>query len=149
MSSSYLLIVALSLVFFSRVFAGTNQTCGHLFRGPPISTLLTCRTYQDIWYTCERKSCHMDNGLQIVQDLFFVNCLGTVKNKTWSYPFVFPESFTADDPAKKVVVHEGKWSPGRTKAKYNIPAELRCYWRTNHDRNTKRPTCDNCDKDLQ
>ncbi|MBW0471257.1 hypothetical protein O181_010972 [Austropuccinia psidii MF-1] len=150
MSRSYLLTVVLSLVFFSRVFAGTKQTCGYAFREPPASDnadssfLSACQTYQDKWYICKRASCHMDNGLQIVQDLFFVNCLGTVRNKTWSYPFVFPEGFTADDAAKKVVVQKGKWSLGQTKPKYNIPAYLRCYWRTNSDRNAKRPTCDSC-----
>ncbi|MBW0513078.1 hypothetical protein O181_052793, partial [Austropuccinia psidii MF-1] len=147
MSSSYLLTVALSLVFFSRVFAGTKQTCSQVFMEPPLSTLFTnssspsstCRAYDNTWYGCERASCHMDNGLQIVQDLFFVNCVGTVRNKTWSYPFVFPESFTAFDADKKVVVYKGKWSQGRIKAKYTIPAYLRCYWRTKQDRNAKRP----------
>ncbi|MBW0464971.1 hypothetical protein O181_004686 [Austropuccinia psidii MF-1] len=106
--------------------------------------LALCKAHDDACYFCKRESCHMDNKLQIVQDLFFVNCLGTVRNKTWSYPFVFPEFFTADDPAKKVVAHEGKWSPGRTTAKYNIPAELHCYWITNSDHNAKQPTCDGC-----
>ncbi|MBW0481432.1 hypothetical protein O181_021147 [Austropuccinia psidii MF-1] len=53
----------------------------------------------------------------------------------------------SDFPVKAIsVVQKGKWSLGQTKSKYDIPAYLRRYWRTNSDRNAKRPTCESCNE---
>ncbi|MBW0463778.1 hypothetical protein O181_003493 [Austropuccinia psidii MF-1] len=142
----YLSAVALSFHLLWNVFAGSKQTCGKDYKLSVTNPtrLVKCRNPGNIWYECEKWSCHTKYGWDVDKTLWFKDCQSAVTNKT--YHVVWPTYFSAVPRNRSLYVYSGTYSEKPDTKHFNITVNdfLVCIWKRWFDRNAMRPDCQNC-----